>query len=220
MLSVAHDVLRFMRLPADRVKHVRDRAFNDRRYFVCDKKLAKLGASPLLTSPRDVHWLHTRPADLVSVPLHVHASRCAGQHELLWKQLCDFCKDRRILLYGNHARQSRITSSAYAFSFRWKCRDGTRRHPGRRAWPRQWNGTEYTGSADTGMTMLWRSRWMLTPHTSPARMRSACPHWAFHNRSAGLSRVHHACGSGAFVSPYSSLCNFRTEKRNCRNAWN
>ena len=44
VLSVAHDVLRFMRLPADLIKHVRDRAFNDRRYFVCDRKLAKLGA--------------------------------------------------------------------------------------------------------------------------------------------------------------------------------
>lgn len=43
VLSVAHNVLRVMRLPADKVRHVRDRAFNDRRYFVCDKKLAKLG---------------------------------------------------------------------------------------------------------------------------------------------------------------------------------
>ena len=49
VLSVAQDVLKMMRLPADMVKHVRDRAFNDRRYFVCDKKLAKLGARPLLT---------------------------------------------------------------------------------------------------------------------------------------------------------------------------
>ncbi len=49
VLSVAQDVLKMMRLPADMVKHVRDRAFNDRRYFVCDKKLAKLGAHPLLT---------------------------------------------------------------------------------------------------------------------------------------------------------------------------
>ena len=53
VLSVAHDVLRLMRLPADMVKHVRDRAFNDRRYFVCDKKLTKLGMRPLLT-PSDV----------------------------------------------------------------------------------------------------------------------------------------------------------------------
>ena len=44
VLSVAHDVLRIMRLPVDLINHVRDRAFNDRRYFVCDKKLAKLGA--------------------------------------------------------------------------------------------------------------------------------------------------------------------------------
>jgi len=50
VLSVAHDVLRIMRLPADKVKHVRDRAFNDRRYFVCDKKLAKLGGSPVTGS--------------------------------------------------------------------------------------------------------------------------------------------------------------------------
>ena len=44
VLSVAHDVLRIMQLPTDHIKHVRDRAFNDRRYFVCDRKLAKLGA--------------------------------------------------------------------------------------------------------------------------------------------------------------------------------
>lgn len=29
--------------PSSPIKHVRDRAFNDRRYFICDKKLAALG---------------------------------------------------------------------------------------------------------------------------------------------------------------------------------
>ena len=44
VLSVAHDVLALFQQPPERVLFVRDRAFNDRRYFVCDKKLAALGA--------------------------------------------------------------------------------------------------------------------------------------------------------------------------------
>lgn len=48
VINVAQDVLRHMGLPTENIRHVRDRAFNDRRYFVCDKKLARLGAaSPL-----------------------------------------------------------------------------------------------------------------------------------------------------------------------------
>ena len=47
VINVAQDVLRHMGLPPENVRHVRDRAFNDRRYFVCDKKLARLGAAPL-----------------------------------------------------------------------------------------------------------------------------------------------------------------------------
>ncbi|EIE20300.1 NAD(P)-binding protein [Coccomyxa subellipsoidea C-169] len=43
VLSVAADILRIFGLPESKIVHVRDRAFNDRRYFVCDKKLAKLG---------------------------------------------------------------------------------------------------------------------------------------------------------------------------------
>ena len=46
VLSVARDILKLVGLPASRIMHVRDRAFNDRRYFVCDRKLAALGASP------------------------------------------------------------------------------------------------------------------------------------------------------------------------------
>jgi nucleoside-diphosphate-sugar epimerase len=44
VLSVAWDILRMFQLPDSQIVHVRDRAFNDRRYFVCDKKLAALGA--------------------------------------------------------------------------------------------------------------------------------------------------------------------------------
>ena len=44
VLSVARDILKLFDLPASKISHVRDRAFNDRRYFVCDKKLASLGA--------------------------------------------------------------------------------------------------------------------------------------------------------------------------------
>ena len=45
VINVAQDVLRHMGLPTENIRHVRDRAFNDRRYFVCDKKLARLGAA-------------------------------------------------------------------------------------------------------------------------------------------------------------------------------
>lgn len=44
VLSAARDILRMFQLPESQIVHVRDRAFNDRRYFVCDKKLAQLGA--------------------------------------------------------------------------------------------------------------------------------------------------------------------------------
>ncbi|BDA45547.1 Trifunctional UDP-glucose 4,6-dehydratase/UDP-4-keto-6-deoxy-D-glucose 3,5-epimerase/UDP-4-keto-L-rhamnose-reductase [Coccomyxa sp. Obi] len=43
VLSVAADILKMFGLPTSKILHVRDRAFNDRRYFVCDKKLASLG---------------------------------------------------------------------------------------------------------------------------------------------------------------------------------
>ena len=43
VLSVAHDIARLFGLDQSKVSHVRDRAFNDRRYFICDKKLASLG---------------------------------------------------------------------------------------------------------------------------------------------------------------------------------
>lgn len=42
--EVASDICRiFNRDPADTITHVRDRAFNDRRYYICDDKLALLG---------------------------------------------------------------------------------------------------------------------------------------------------------------------------------
>lgn len=43
VLSVAADVSAMYGDPAPRLAHVRDRAFNDRRYYVCDAKLAALG---------------------------------------------------------------------------------------------------------------------------------------------------------------------------------
>ena len=44
MLDVAHDIAAIFSLPASKIVHVRDRAFNDRRYYICDKRLAALGA--------------------------------------------------------------------------------------------------------------------------------------------------------------------------------
>ena len=44
MLEVAHDIAAIFSLPESKIVHVRDRAFNDRRYYICDQKLAALGA--------------------------------------------------------------------------------------------------------------------------------------------------------------------------------
>lgn len=42
--EVARDIcLTFGLNPEEKIKHVRDRAFNDRRYYICDRKLAELG---------------------------------------------------------------------------------------------------------------------------------------------------------------------------------
>ena len=44
VVDVATDICNFFDVdPSEKVRHVRDRAFNDRRYFICDKKLASLG---------------------------------------------------------------------------------------------------------------------------------------------------------------------------------
>lgn len=43
VLDVATDISSIFDAPSDRITHVRDRAFNDQRYFICDKKLAALG---------------------------------------------------------------------------------------------------------------------------------------------------------------------------------
>jgi UDP-glucose 4,6-dehydratase len=43
VLDVAADVAKIFGLPETKVVHVRDRAFNDRRYFICDNKLGTLG---------------------------------------------------------------------------------------------------------------------------------------------------------------------------------
>lgn len=44
VFEVARDICRVFNLnPDEKIKKVRDRAFNDRRYYICDKKLAELG---------------------------------------------------------------------------------------------------------------------------------------------------------------------------------
>ena len=47
VLEVAHDIAAIFSLPESKIVHVRDRAFNDRRYYICDQKLAALGAHTL-----------------------------------------------------------------------------------------------------------------------------------------------------------------------------
>ncbi|KDD73904.1 NAD dependent epimerase/dehydratase [Helicosporidium sp. ATCC 50920] len=43
VLDVAHDIAVKFKLADGSITHVRDRAFNDRRYYICDKKLLELG---------------------------------------------------------------------------------------------------------------------------------------------------------------------------------
>lgn len=48
VLSVARDILALMPSSASAICHVRDRCFNDRRYFISDAKLAALGWRPVV----------------------------------------------------------------------------------------------------------------------------------------------------------------------------
>ena len=51
VVAVASDIAKIFGLPQSKITHVRDRAFNDRRYYICDNKLATLGELSLaLTS--------------------------------------------------------------------------------------------------------------------------------------------------------------------------
>lgn len=43
VLDVARDICKIFNLPESKIVHVRDRAFNDRRYYICDSKLNQLG---------------------------------------------------------------------------------------------------------------------------------------------------------------------------------
>ena len=80
VLSVAHDVLRLFQQPPERILFVRDRAFNDRRYFVCDRKLAALGAP---AAPRQHHSPPAAPAAAQPAPdVRVEMS-CLGGVPLL-----------------------------------------------------------------------------------------------------------------------------------------
>lgn len=44
VLDVVTKICKYFNLnPMDKIKHVKDRAFNDQRYYICDKKLLALG---------------------------------------------------------------------------------------------------------------------------------------------------------------------------------
>ena len=74
VLSVATDITKLFGLPTSRITHVRDRAFNDRRYFVCDRKLAALGVSSAVlgSSTQTMHMRYGVVADA-----HRWCSLCA-----------------------------------------------------------------------------------------------------------------------------------------------
>lgn len=64
--AVANDIAKIFKLSAQKIVNVRDRAFNDRRYYICDTKLATLGEpQSLLPLPN--------PFSMLLPPLHVHA---------------------------------------------------------------------------------------------------------------------------------------------------
>jgi UDP-glucose 4,6-dehydratase len=58
--QVATDVLTLLNRPHISIVHVADRAFNDKRYFICDKKLASLGWQPKMAwisgLQRTIEW--------------------------------------------------------------------------------------------------------------------------------------------------------------------
>ena len=43
VLEVAKAIAKIFKLDQDKVQHVKDRAFNDQRYYICDQKLNKMG---------------------------------------------------------------------------------------------------------------------------------------------------------------------------------
>jgi UDP-glucose 4,6-dehydratase len=43
VMDVAHQIAKIFKLPEGKIIKVKDRAFNDQRYFICDQKLASLG---------------------------------------------------------------------------------------------------------------------------------------------------------------------------------
>jgi UDP-glucose 4,6-dehydratase len=43
VIDVAKSIAKIFKMPEEKVVHVKDRAFNDRRYYICDDKLSALG---------------------------------------------------------------------------------------------------------------------------------------------------------------------------------
>ena len=80
VLDVANDIAKIFNLPTSKITHVRDRAFNDRRYYICDNKLASLGEEH---SPS----AHIAPVGMVCVP---YMPSCLCTPWVYWLMSC--CK--------------------------------------------------------------------------------------------------------------------------------
>ena len=74
VMDVAHDIAKIFKLPTEKITHVRDRAFNDRRYYICDDKLLRLGALP---QPRAAPALVPSPVSIAQHALRLHAGSLA-----------------------------------------------------------------------------------------------------------------------------------------------
>lgn len=65
--DVARDIANYFDMPSEALQNVRDRAFNDRRYFICDKKLASLGWKEETTwevgLAKTIEWYRTTGSD-------------------------------------------------------------------------------------------------------------------------------------------------------------
>lgn len=77
VLEVAWNLVR--QLQGTKIRHVRDRAFNDCRYFICDAKLTALGWTPKVQWTegirRTIEWYAEVPEGYwhdVDTPLHAH----------------------------------------------------------------------------------------------------------------------------------------------------
>lgn len=191
MLEVAHDIAAIFSLPESKIVHVRDRAFNDRRYYICDQKLAALGdhtrckrSLSLLRVPlrkmliSGLAWANSLTVRTVRRPLQtvLHGTR---------EQKCWLARANPGRAAGAWTHKQGPTIAGHGHScvipFNLHSQAGASARPGRAACGRRWTGTSPTASRTTGTRPTWRPRWSRTPSSTrrccsrSARRRSRGP---------------------------------------------